>query len=332
MTSDLAYQLSNISYKYDGKRVLDIPELAIRKNQITSLIGSNGSGKTTLLNLLAFLEKPVAGELSFFGNDTTNISQLALRRRVAMVSQSPYLLRGTVFDNIVKGLKLHGLSKHDQNQQAEQAMHTVGITEFKDRNVKKLSGGEAQKVTLARALALKPEVLLMDEPFSHLDQKSSAKLEVLLRQLVEEQNTTIVLSTHDHLQGMVLADQGISLVAGRQVNAPLLNLFHGRVIDHYFDTGKIQIFLPEDIKIGKHLVVDPAEIVLSTESLNSSMRNNYNGRVIAVAEDKGRVWITIESAGEKFHVQITRESLQEMSLNFGSDVWINFKSTSVKVF
>ena len=332
MTNDLAYQLSNISFEYDGNEVLDISELAIRKNQITSLIGSNGSGKTTLLNLLAFLEKPVAGELSFFGNDVTNISQLVLRRRVAMVSQTPYLLRGTVFDNIVKGLKFHGLSKHDQEQQAEQAMHTVGITEIKDRNVKKLSGGEAQKVTLARALALQPEVLLMDEPFSHLDRKSTDQLEVLLRQLVEEKHTTVVLSTHDHLQGMILADQGISLVEGRPVNAPLLNLFQGRVIDHYFDTGKIQIFLPEDIQAGKHLVVDPAEIVLSMDSLTSSMRNSFKGRVITISEDKGRVWLAIDTDGEKFHVQITRESLQDLLLNLGSEVWINFKSTSVKVF
>ncbi len=331
MTNDLAYQLSNISYEYDGNKVLDIPELMIKKNQIISLIGSNGSGKTTLLNLLAFIEKPETGELSFFG-EVKGDSQLSLRRRVALVSQNPYLLRGTVFDNIVKGLKFRGLSKHDQEQQVEQAMQTVGIAEFKDRNVKKLSGGEAQKVTLARALALQPEVLLMDEPFTHLDQKSTDQLEVLLRQLVEETHTTVVLSTHDHLQGMILADQGISLVAGRPVNAPLLNLFHGRVIDHYFDTGKIQIFLPEDIQAGKHLVVDPAEIVLSTDSLTSSMRNSFKGRVITISEDKGRVWVAIGAAGEKFHVQITRESLQELLLNLGSDVWINFKSTLVKVF
>ena len=331
MTNDPAYHLKNISYEYDGKRVLDIPDLSIRKNQITSLIGSNGSGKTTLLNLLAFLEEPSTGELSFFGNDATGSSQLTLRRRVAMVSQSPYLLRGTVFDNIVKGLKFRGLSKHEQLQQAERAMEIVRISEFTDRNVKQLSGGEAQKVTLARALALQPEVLLMDEPFSHLDQKSTDQLEVILRQLAEEQNTTVVLSTHDHLQGMVLADEGISLVSGKPVNAPLLNLFHGRVIDHNFESEKIRVFLPEDIQTGKHIVIDPVEIVLSTDSLTSSMRNNFQGRVIAISENKGRVLITID-AGEKFHAQITRESLQEMSLNLGSDVWINFKSTSVKVF
>lgn len=330
MTNDLAYQLSNISYEYDGKKVLDIPDLVIRKNQITSLIGSNGSGKTTLLNLLAFIEKPATGELSFFGRSKGE-SQLSLRRRVALVSQNPYLLRGTVLENIVKGLKFRSLSKHDQLQQAERAMEIVGITEFTDRNVKQLSGGEAQKVTLARALVLQPEVLLMDEPFSHLDQKSTDQLETLLRQLTEEQNTTVVLSTHDHLQGMVLADEGISLVSGRPVNAPLLNLFHGRVIDHNFESEKIRIFLPEDIQTGKHIVVDPVEIVLSTDSLTSSMRNNFQGRVIAISENKGRVLITID-AGEKFHAQITQESLQEMSLNLGSDVWINFKSTSVKVF
>ena len=330
MSNDMAYHLKNISYEYDGKQVLDISDLAIRKNQITTLIGSNGSGKTTLLNLLAFLEKPASGDLSFFG-DLKGDSQLSLRRRVALVSQNPYLLRGTVLENIVKGLTFRGLSKHDQLQKASQAMDTVGIKEFADRNVKDLSGGEAQKVTLARALALQPEVLLMDEPFSYLDQKSTEQLEILLRKLTEEQNTTVVLSTHDHLQGMVLADAGISLISGRPVNTPLLNLFHGRVIDHYFDTEKIQIFLPVDIKTGKHIVVDPAEIVLSTDSLTSSMRNNFQGRVIAISEDKGRVWITI-NAGEKFHAQITQESLHEMSLNLGSDVWINFKSTSVKVF
>ena len=332
MTSDLSYYLSNISYEYDGKLALDIPDLAIRKNQITTLIGSNGSGKTTLLNLLAFLEKPVKGKLSFFGTETYEKSQRSLCRRVALVSQTPYLLRGKVMDNIVKGLKFRGVAKHDQLQQAQEAMALVGIEGFSDRNVKNLSGGEKQKVALARALALKTDVLLMDEPFTHLDQKSKEQLETLLRQLPEQQNLTIVLSTHDHLQGMVLADKGISLVAGRPVNAPLLNLFHGRVIDHFFDTGKIRIFLPEDIKTGKHIVIDPAEIVLSTDSLTSSMRNNFQGRVISISDEKGRVWMTIDSSGEKFHAQITRESLQGLSLNLGSDVWINFKSTSVKIF
>jgi tungstate transport system ATP-binding protein len=210
-------------------------------------------------------------------------------------------------------------------------MQTVGISEFADRNVKNLSGGEAQKVTLARALALQPEVLLMDEPFSHLDQESTEQLETLLLQQTKEQSMTVVLSTHDHLQGMVLADEGISLVSGRTVNAPLLNMFHGSVENHYFETGKTRIFLPEDIQSGKHIVVDPTEIVLSTSSLTSSMRNSFQGRVITISEDKGRVWVTIDAC-EKYHVQITRESLQEMSLNLGSDVWINFKSTSVKVF
>ena len=333
---DLAYRLNNISFEYDGKQVLDIPTLEIKKNQITTLIGSNGSGKSTLLSLLAFLEKPAAGELSFFeqnqiGKMLTEKSQLTLRRRVALVSQNPYLLRGSVLENIEMGLRFHGLPNADQKQAAARAMELVGITEFSQRNVKKLSGGEAQKVTLARALALRPEVLLMDEPFSHLDEKSSDQLELLLRRLTEKQGTTVVLSTHDHLQGMVLGDEGISLVSGRPVNAPLLNLFQGQVVKRHFDTGKIQIFLPEDIQNGKHLVLDPTEIVLSNDALKSSMRNHFKGRVISISEDRGRVWLGID-AGEKIHAQITQKSLQEMSLTLGSSVWINFKSTSVKVF
>ncbi len=328
---EMAYELTDIRYEYFERVALEIPHLKIKKNQITSLIGSNGSGKTTLLNLLAFLEKPTSGQVSFFTEDTKEKVQLELRRRVALVSQNAYLLRGSVLENVLLGLKFHGFSKALQIQQAEQAMEMVGISDFSDRNVRKLSGGEAQKVTLARALALQPEVLLLDEPFSYLDQSSIEQLEFLLAKLTNEFDTTVVLSTHDQLQGLVVASDCVSLLGGNVVNSPLLNLFYGEIEAHYFSTGKIDIYVPEDIKSGKRLVVDPAEIVLSNESLVSSIRNNFQGRVIAISEDKGRVWITVD-AGEKFYVQITRQSLSEMSINIGSDIWVNFKSTTVKVF
>ncbi|MFK8069148.1 MAG: ABC transporter ATP-binding protein [Gammaproteobacteria bacterium] len=336
---DFAYYLRDLSYRYDNDFKLQISDLGIKKNQITTLIGSNGSGKSTLLNLLAFLQIPDHGELTFFGQKLTNKldqkSALSLRREVALVSQNPYLLKGTVEENITLGLRFRGQTKQDQKTQIDQVLEKVGIKGFQDRNVKELSGGEAQKVSLARALILQPKVFLLDEPFTHLDQKSVETLESLLRSLVKDQNMTVVLSTHDQLQGMALSEEVISLMNGRIVNAPLLNLFHGYVDrqqdEHLFKTEKISINLPNDISDGKHIVIDPIEIVLSNGSLNSSMRNSFQGRVIAIAEDKGRVWVTVE-AGEKFQVQITQESLQEMSLNLGSIIWLNFKSTSVRVF
>ncbi len=340
---DLAYHLSDLSYRYDNDFKLEISDLAIKRNQITTLIGSNGSGKSTLLNLLAFLQTPDQGELTFFdqklnqksNNQSDQKTVLSLRRNVALVSQNPYLLKGTVEENIALGLNFRGQPKTVQKSQIDQVLKQVGVSDFHHRNVKELSGGEAQKVSLARALILQPKVLLLDEPFAHLDQKSVESLENLLRSLMSTQNMTVVLSTHDQLQGMALSEEVISLMNGRIVNAPLLNLFHGHVDrqqdQHHFETGKILINLPKDISDGKHFVIDPIEIVLSNGSLNSSMRNSFQGRVIAIAEDKGRVWITVE-AGEKFQVQITQESLQEMSLNLGSDVWLNFKSTSVRVF
>lgn len=329
--NDLVYELENIQYEHNGKTVLDIPYLSVEKGQISVLIGGNGAGKTTLLNLFSFLQKPSQGQISFFGNRISPKEFTSLRRRVGLVAQNPYLLRGSVLDNVAMGLGFRGHSYSERMEKASQALDVVGIGAFHDREANALSGGEKQKVTLARALALKPEVLLLDEPFNHLDQQSIQQLEDLLKRCVSDRGVSIILSTHEQLYGMAMSDQLISLVAGRLVDAPLLNTYQGRVEKNYFSTGKISIFLPEDLITGTHLIIDPVEIVLSTEALSSSMRNSYQGRVIRIAEEQGRVWVTVDT-GEKFHACITHKSLHEMALTLGSSVWVNFKSTSVSVF
>ncbi len=327
-----AYRLENVVFGYKNETpVLSIPKLLIKSKNITSLTGSNGAGKTTLLHLLAFLETPTSGHLHFFDEAVSPGDLLVLRRQVALVAQNPYLMKGSVMENILLGLRFRGVLKGQQQELARQALARIGMEAHADRDAGKLSGGEARKVALARALALQPRVLLLDEPFTHLDQGSVEQLESLLRRLQEDEAMTVVFSTHDHLQGMALADESISLMAGHPVDSPLLNLFHGRLSGNGFDTGRLHIQVPDDMGTGKHLVVNPAEIVLSTEALTSSMRNRFHGRVVAIAEERRRVWITVD-AGEVFHAQITRESLRQLDLNLGSEVWVNFKSSSIKVF
>lgn len=317
---------------YADKPVLDIPSLSICKGQITTLFGTNGAGKTTLLNLLAFLSEPVTGDVIYSGKKVAGKQHnLTLRRKVGLIAQNPLLLRGSVLENVIRGLRFRGVKRSDRKRLAERALDQVGITQLLDRPCRSLSGGEAQKVALARTLALGPEVLLLDEPFTHLDQQSTEQICRVLTDCCRQQGMTVILTTHEYQFGIALADHVISLVAGRPVHAPLLNLYRGRVSQGSFDTGKINIVLPEDIVSGSYILIDPQELVLSLEPLQSSMRNSFQGRVVAIAEQHGREWVTVE-AGERFHVQITRQSLDDLAVTLGSRIRVNFKSTAVKVF
>jgi tungstate transport system ATP-binding protein len=345
------YRLDNLSFGYEKKPILDIEQFEIRENSITALLGSNGAGKSTLLKLLAFLESPQRGSITFKGEPVGESELLSFRRRVGLVAQKPYLLQGTVFDNIALGLKFRAVPSETISRQVADALEMTGITSFADRAADELSGGEAQKVALARALALQPEVLLLDEPFTHLDQASIEELNQLVSRFAKTGERSVIFTTHDRLHASTLANEVMGLVSGRIVYAPLLNLFKGEVVDGFFKTEKINIILPGDIESGKQVAIDPNEIVLSKQSLcptgisfvevegralplnsalTSSMRNSFQGRIVMIAEEKGRVRVTVE-AGERFHVQITHQSLGELGLSLGEPIWLNFKSTSLQV-
>jgi tungstate transport system ATP-binding protein len=326
-----AYWLEHVVFAYGDTPVLTIDHLAISAGRITALIGPNGSGKSTLLNLFAFLIHPDAGEIYFFGQPVRRKDILSLRRRVGLVMQAPYLLQGSVIHNVELGLRLRGVGKEQRRSRALDAMEQVGLAGFEKRAVRALSGGEKQRVALARALASEPEVLLFDEPFTYLDQSNMHLVEQVISSYTRKSGKTVVFSTHEQIQGIALADESISLFAGRPVGAPLVNLFRGTLRNGVFDTGKLVIQVPRTLDRGSYLAVDPDEIVLSPEPLNSSLRNSFYGRVIMVAEEAGRARITVD-IGEKLHARITLESMRDLRLGLGKDVWVSFKATAVKVF
>jgi tungstate transport system ATP-binding protein len=153
-----------------GTLVLDIPGLAIDEGETLSLIGPNGAGKTTLLQTLARLIKPARGELFFRGEKTSsNHSALEYRRRLALVFQEPLLFHTTVFENVASGLKIRGMPSPEIREIVAINLERFGVAHLIHRSARKISGGEAQRVALARAFATRPEVLLLDEPFSSLD-------------------------------------------------------------------------------------------------------------------------------------------------------------------
>lgn len=325
-----AYQLSNIKYTYGESLALSLSELNIQANKITALIGPNGCGKSTLLNLLAFLQENQQGQIKFFSENASQKTIPAFNKRIAFLPQKPYMLRGSVVDNLNLTLKFHHI-KNDRSELINSSLEKLGIAHLAQKKAKTLSGGEQQKVALVRAIITNPDVLLMDEPFSYLDHSSVYLLEQFIHDYVKCCGKTLIFSTHNRLQGMAIADEVISLVKGNSVNTPLINVFQGKLKGQQFDTGKIEILLADNNQDYQHVSIDPHEIVLSTQPLISSMRNQYQGKVTAIADEQGKIRVSI-LAGELFQVLITPQSLKELDISLGVILWVNFKSNALLAF
>jgi len=213
--SELIYQLRNVTKVYDGRRVLHVAHLDIRRGEILALIGPSGAGKSTLLRLLNFLEPPTAGHIRFLDaeSDATRPMPFPLRRRVTMVFQRPILLNRSVFANVRYGLRLRG--QHDSARQVDAVLEQVGLSPLAHQKARTLSGGEAQRVSLARAMVLQPEVLLLDEPTANLDPYNVELIENIVRALNREQGTSLVLVTHNVFQARRLAHRAALLLEGQ---------------------------------------------------------------------------------------------------------------------
>jgi ABC-type sulfate/molybdate transport systems ATPase subunit len=327
-----AYQLSQIRVHYGNTEALNIEALGLATNKCTALLGENGAGKSTLMNLLAFVQQPDEGQITLFGESTAAGLTTQQRRRIGLVTQQPYLLGGSVADNIRLALKLQGVPKADYSQRVAQALETVNLTGLAQQNAATLSGGELKRAAIARAIAYQPDILLLDEPFSHLDQRHIHQLETTIRNFAQQPGKTVIFSTHDRLQALAVADTSINLVAGRVTSAPLLNLFHGHYRDGLFQTGHIDIHVAENNPEARHIAIDPSEIIISDQPLHhSSMLNKFQGRLIQIAEEAGHIRLLID-CGERFHAIITPTSLRNLSLHLSDTVWVNFKASAVTVF
>jgi len=199
-----------------GADILDVPALTVAAGETLSLIGPNGAGKSTLLLALSGIERPAAGELLFRGDRVpSGPASLAYRRRVAMVFQEPLLFDTTVFENVASGLRLRGLAREEIARRVGENLGRFHIAHLADRSARTLSGGEAQRTSLARAMAVAPEVLLMDEPFAALDPQSREELLEDLARTLRETGVTTIFATHDRTEAQRLADRVAVLADGR---------------------------------------------------------------------------------------------------------------------
>ncbi len=202
-----------------GKVLVTEATFDVRKAEILAIVGPSGSGKSSLLRLLNRLDEPTEGNVYLDEVDYRQIAPRELRRRVGMVMQRPYLFAGTVLDNLRFGPRQRG---EDLSLEAvEELLAGVGLSGFASRDVSNLSGGEAQRVSFARALANSPEVLLLDEPTSALDEDAKRELEAVIQRIGHEQGVACVLVTHDAAQAARLAERVLVLESGRVVRIGL---------------------------------------------------------------------------------------------------------------
>jgi len=210
-----ALETRNLSRAVAGRVLVDDITVQLRQGEVVAVVGPSGAGKSSFLRLLNRLDEPTGGTVLLNGRDYCAMAPQELRRRVGMVMQTAYLFPGTVAENIAFGPR----QRHQAvtPEAIASLLERVGLPGYKDRDVNKLSGGEAQRVSVARTLANNPDALLLDEPTSALDEISARGIEDLVLSIVHERRMTCVIVTHNKLQAARMADQTMIIEAGKLI-------------------------------------------------------------------------------------------------------------------
>ena len=347
--------LRDVVVRRGHAEILHISQLDLNEGEVLAVLGPNGAGKSTLVQVLALLERPSKGEVRFDGEPVAG-RELALRRRMAVVFQESLLLNRSVEANARLGLSLRGVPRREQAERARHWLARFGVEELAGRTARTLSGGEAQRVSLARAFALEPEVVLLDEPFSALDQPTRETLIEELASVLRETRTTTVFVTHDRDEAARLADRVIVLAGGRvrQVG-PTAEVFAApadETVASYVGVETVvlaQVVSSRDglvtLKVGDAQVeaaadgfatdealfcLRPDDVVLSPGDIvvSDSARNHLRGVVKRIVVVGSEVRVEVD-CGFPLVATITRRSQEELRLEVGSKVGASFKATAV---
>ena len=224
MTAPVLLEVKGLQVERGGSLVLDIPSLCLNENETVAIIGPNGAGKSSLLLSLANLIQVASGSLFFRQQPIEfNRDETGYRRRLAMVFQEPLLFDATVAENVGAGLKIRGMAKKEISRQVDECMGRFRISHLAGRSARRLSGGEAQRTSLARAFATEPELILLDEPFSSLDPLARRDLIEDLQKSLHSGGKTVtaLIATHDREEVLNLAERVLVVEDGRIIQSAL---------------------------------------------------------------------------------------------------------------
>jgi tungstate transport system ATP-binding protein len=344
-------ELNDVVVRYGDKTALKVPHLKINPGEVLALLGPNGAGKTTLLKLMGLLQIPSQGSVQFHGLTASANSALAIRRRIATVFQEPLLLNGTVHENAALGLKLRGLGGREIADRLDPWLDRLGIAHLARRSARTLSGGEAQRTSLARALALEPELLLLDEPFSSLDPGSREELLRDFQRIVKQANVTTVFVTHDRGEAFALADRVGIMAGGRllqlgcrkevffrpasRIVAQIVGV-ENRLAGVVQETsegfsnvaiGTTTVRVPRQLPAGSKVVlcVRAGDIELSSAHCQTGDRVLFRGKVTDVSPGLPRYRVVLDCAGLTLVALVERE--YGVAISPGDDVGAWFSAT-----
>ncbi len=327
--------LRDVTHRYGDRVVVDVPAFTLPTGT-TALVGPNGSGKSTLLRLLAGLERPTAGALELEGHPVrSGADRLAVRRTVTLVEQHPLLFDMTVGANLADALRLRGNGGRGAHERIREALDLVGAGSLVSRSARLLSGGETQRVAVARALLLSPRVLLLDEPLSAADRAARDALGGILATL-RERGTMVCLSSHVLEEAYRWSSRIFTLVDGRIESLTPENLFRVELPPgagaREVRVGPLTLSVVTDRVGPAILAIPPEEVLVSRTTLESSARNQFPGRITAIAED-GRGGIRLATdVGVELVARITPASLAALQLHVGTSVVLSVKAVAVRVF
>ena len=336
-------ELRGVRHRYDGRLVLDLDQFTVPPGAMLAVVGHNGAGKSTLLRLLALLEAPSEGQVLWDDKPVPRRPPLALRRRVTLVEQRPILLRGTVLENIGFGLRVRGVGGTEAYKRTGEVAEQLGLLPLLERRRHELSDGEVQRVAVARALAVRPDVLLLDEPTSSADRAASGALYRALAQAQAapaKRRLAVCIASHQLEDAYRWADDIRALAEGRLSPVTPENLFRvelpaGSGETKHARVGAIDIAVTTDRTGPVVLAVPPTDIFVSRERLPSSARNVLAGRVTSVAAHRssggGGVAVTAD-VGVELVAVVTAEAARELALAPGVAVVFSFKASAVRVF
>ncbi|MFZ4856896.1 MAG: ABC transporter ATP-binding protein [Desulfuromonadaceae bacterium] len=343
-----------------GVAVVRIPSFSLKEHETMALIGPNGSGKSSFMLSMACLLRPTSGQIIFRG-ETLNYDggETAFRRKIAMVFQEPLLFDTTVYENVAAGLKIRRVPGQEIRTRVGACMERFRIAHLADRSARKLSGGEAQRTSLARAFATGPEVILLDEPFAALDPPTRQALTEDLEQVLRESGTAAIITTHDQTEALRLADRMAvmqngtivqagtpSNVMGEPVNefvasfVGMENIFTGIVsevtnglLSLTIGTQKMEISGKGSLGECVTFCIHPEHVVITASDPDrlTSARNIFSGRVIKIVPFGlyNKVYL---DCGFMLVAAVTNQSLDELRLQTGSMVYALMKATAVHQF
>jgi tungstate transport system ATP-binding protein len=344
-----------VIYRNGGFR-LEVGSLDIYPKETLAIIGPNGAGKSTLLLVLSRLLPPLSGTINFHGSDLNTLNELDYRRRIALVLQEPHLFNTSVFNNVATGLRFRKTDSREIEKRAGAWLKRLRIDHLKDRHASTLSGGEAQRVNLARALVLEPELLFLDEPFGALDTQTRRSLMEDLRHILYETGTCTVFITHSQDEALYFGDRIAVLLDGvlRQVGTPqtifsnptdervaefvgVENVLAGKV--HQIVSGRVGVEIDGvsfevvgEFPIGQRVLfcLRPEDITLWPEPSpqKSSARNQVTGQVTAVVPLGPLVRVTVD-CGIPIIAMVTRASASDLELKVGSKITLSFKASAI---